>query len=138
MQTALELQGDALPPGQGRVGIDRTQGVVGDGQRLGIAHHASIVGDDGHVIGQEGAGVVVHRAQDGGGLAGVGLRRHQHSMPVEGDTSRMDEGIAFADKVPAQDGFDHIGIEHMRGETSGWVRPRLSTRSLFEIEISKP
>ena len=116
MQAALELQGDPLPPGERRIGIHRTQGVIGDGQRLGIAQDRAIPPDDRHVIGEEGAGVVVHRAQDRGGLARIGARRHQDCPSIHGNTRRMDQGITLAHKTPAQDRFDHVGVKDMRGK----------------------
>ena len=114
VQPALELQGDPLPPGQGRVGIHRTQGVVGNGQRLGEAHHMPILTHDRHVIRQERAGIVVHRPQDGGGLARVRPGGHQHRLPIEGNAGRMHQGIALAHKTPAQDRLDHIRVEHVQ------------------------
>ena len=96
---ALELQGDPLPPLQGGIGVHRAQGVVADGQRLGEAQHRPVPADDGHVIRKEGAGIVVNRAQNGGGLASVGAGCHQHCLSIEGDTGSMAQNITLLTKL---------------------------------------
>ena len=138
MQPALELQGNPLPPVEGRVGIDRTQGVIGDGQRFGVAHHLSILADDGHVIRQERAGIVIHRAQNGRGLARISPSRDQDSLSIEGHTSCMDQGIAFADERPAQDRFHHVGIQNMQRVSQDWRDSDFHMISLLEMVTSNP
>jgi hypothetical protein len=70
--------------------------------------------DERQVVGDErGLRIRIEQLQDRRRLAGVGARRDEVRAIVEGDARGVHERDVVLGEVPAQNGLDAVGVQHV-------------------------